>query len=355
MPDETPAAIQSEAAVVTRAFGEVNRNRLIQQFLGESDEEPWRAVYRLLLWVDKTTGLARCYESDKCQPGKPWHPRALRFHDWLTTAFGVPPMQLGEQLDWLFRRVAEDYARYMVQKYQRVLTRAAAQRAPFADRNFPVPGDDPEIVAIVREVLGSHLSSEPTHDEWLLLTSRIRDLVGLENKRKNIVGEGFEDVLAAVINRAAPAGALDVRPRRLLHTIPGFANRIEGAKPSKVDLAIVRAVDTKRTLVTVKWSTRADREEQFPSDYQKYLLARSQAVLQFDYVLITNEFDPARLKRACELSSGHSSMLTHVVHICPEALRAVYGEQPESTMREVLGYIETGRIISLDTWINSLL
>lgn len=342
-------------AVVNRAFGEVNRGRLIQQFLGAcTGNEHWKAVYQLLLWTDKTTGLARCYESDKCQPGKPWHPRALRFHDWLTEQFGCAPLALDLQIDWLFRKVADDYARFMVRRYKLLLARAATQREAYAGRDFPVPGDDPDIVELIREVLGSHLTGQPTAEQWRTLTTRIRELVGLENKRKNIVGEGFEDVLAAIVRRATPEGALQVHARRALQAIPGFENRIQGAKATKVDLVVIRASDARRIFVTAKWSTRADREGQFLVDYQQYLLARSQAVLPFDYVLVTNEFDPARLKRACELNSGHSALLTQVVHICPDALTAVYGDQPEATMREVLAYIKAGRIVGLDAWIAGL-
>ena len=348
-----PESTAGESAIIKRAFGEANRNRLIGQFLASSDDPPWIAVYKLLLWVDKTTGLARCYESDKCQPGKPWHPRALRFHDWLTTSFGLGPLTLGEELDWLFRHVSEDYAKFMVEQYKRLLARAVVQRQPYEGRDFPVPGDDPSIVAIIRDVLGSHLTGEPTHEQWRRLTTRIRDFIASENKRKNIVGEGFEDVLAAIVRRADSEGVLEVKPRRLLHAIPGFANQTEGAKKNKVDLAVVRPANGRRTLVTVKWSTRADREEQFTADFTKYLQARSQNV-PFDYVLVTNEFDPARLKRACELSAANNWMLTHVVHICPDALRAVYGDQPEATMLEVIQYIESGRIMSLDVWLASL-
>jgi hypothetical protein len=347
-----PAAL--EAPVVRAAFGAVNRNRLIDQFLSNSTDEPWKAVYKLILWADKTTGLAHCYESDKCQPGKNWHERALRFHDWLTTACGAAPLTLEDHIDWLFRRVADDYARFMVKQYTKRMARAAKQRAPYQGRDFPEPGDDPGIVAIIREVLGAHLVAEPTHEQWRLLTSRIRDFVSLENKRKNIVGEGFEDVLAAVIRRATPEGALKVHARRLLHDVPGFANRRQGDKPTKVDLAVVRGADNRRILVTVKWSTRADREEQFRADFAKYVQAESEN-RTFDYVLITNEFDPARLKRACELNAGNSHMLTNVVHICPDALRAVYGEQPEATMGEVVEHLDSGRILGLDAWIASLL
>ncbi len=340
--------------LVKAAFGAVNRNRLIQEFLSASADEPWKAVYKLILWIDKTTGLAHCYESDKTQPGKNWHVRSLRFHEWLATECGASPATVGACIDWLFRHVADDYARYMVSQYQRLLTRAAAQRAPFADSGFPEPGDDPGIVAIIRDVLGTHLTSEPSQEQWRQLTTRVRDLVSLENKRKNIVGEGFEDVLAAVIRRSDPKDALVAHARRPLHEVEGFANRRVGDKPTKVDLVIVRAADRRRILVTAKWSTRADREEQFKADFQKYLGAES-TNQTFDYVLVTNEFDPARLKRACDLNSGNSRMFASVVHIRPEAVRAVYGMQPELTMRQVVEYMDAGRIVGLDVWIESLL
>lgn len=166
-PNDDPAngntAIQ--APLIKAAFGAVNRNRLIDQFLSGSEDAPWKAVYKLILWVDKTTGLAHCYESDKCQPGKPWHVRALRFHDWLTTACDATPTTVGEQLDWLFRHVSDDYARFMVNRYRQLLVKAERQRAPYAARDFPEPGDDPGIVATIREILGPHLSSEPSHEQ----------------------------------------------------------------------------------------------------------------------------------------------------------------------------------------------
>ena len=128
---------------ITAPFGEVNRTRLISQFLASNSDEPWKAVYRLLLWTDKTTGLAHCYESDKCQPGKNWHQRNLRFHDWLANAIGSTPGDAGQDIDWLFRSVAEDHAHFMVEEYQKLLRRASQQRAPFNDRGFPEPRGRP--------------------------------------------------------------------------------------------------------------------------------------------------------------------------------------------------------------------
>lgn len=344
----------AEAPIVKAAFGATNRSRLIAQFLDGATDPPWMVVYKLILWTDKTTGLAHCYESDKCQPGKNWHVRSLRFHDWLSHALGSTPAAVGEQLDWLFRHVADDYARFIVKRYQQVVARARIQRGPFEGRGFPEPGDDPGIVAVIRDVLGSHLTGEPTQEQWRTLSTRIRDLIALENKRKNIVGEGFEDVLAAVIARADANAAVQASPRRWLHEVTGFANRRSNEKPVKVDLAIERPADKRRIMVTAKWSTRADREEQFKADYNKYVAAES-VNGTWDYVLVTNEFDPARLKRACELNAGSSRMLTNVVHISPDALRAVYGDKAEASMGEVIEYIDSGRIISLDDWLTELL
>lgn len=354
---EKPAAESRVANAVhggTAPFGAVNRQRLISQFLAESNESPWLRVYRLLLWTDKTTGLAHCYESDKCQPGKPWHPRSLRFHAWLADSLGTAPRNVAEGIDWLFRRTADDYARYMVQRYQSLLRRATQQRAQYIDRAFPEPGEDPAIVEIIRQVLGARLAGEPSPDEWRAMTQRIRELIAVENKRKNLVGEGFEDVLCAVTRDFDAGSALDVQARCLLATVPGFANTRVGDKPNKVDLAIVRRSDEHRTIVTAKWSIRADREKQFAAEFASYVTAKSD-IRPFDYVLLTNEFDPARLVRACEFSAGNSTMFSVVVHISPDALRAVYGNQPEVTMQRVIQFIDSGRILSVDSWLSRLM
>lgn len=101
---------------IAAPFGATNRQRHVGEYLASSTTAPWLAVYRLLLWADKTTGLAHCYESDKCQPGKAWHPRSLRFHAWLADSLGVSPREVAAGIDWLFRRTAEDYAHYMIEQ-----------------------------------------------------------------------------------------------------------------------------------------------------------------------------------------------------------------------------------------------
>jgi hypothetical protein len=154
--------VKASSIRITAPFGAVNRQRLISQFLAGFSDAPWLAVYRMLLWTDNTTGLAHCYESDKCQPGKPWHPRSLRFHAWLAKSLEVAPREVSGVIDWLFRRTAEDYAHYMVQAYQTLMRRAIQQRAAYADLGFPEPGDDPAIAWIIRDDLGRRLIGKPS-------------------------------------------------------------------------------------------------------------------------------------------------------------------------------------------------
>lgn len=341
-------------ALITRAFGAANRTRLLDEYLGRQaafdSSEAWKHVYRLLAWVDQSTGLAHCYESDKCQPGKAWYERNLAFHAWLADELTVSPAHLGGELDWLFRRATSDLAAEVVRSAAHLEARAERQRASYEGRSLPRPGEDPELVAIVKEALGRHLVSEPSPERWQLLVQKIRQYLSLENKRKNLVGEGFEDVLAAVICRSAQAEGLDVKARRLLHDIPGFHRSKQGEKPNKVDLAILRPNAGKRTLVTVKWSVRADREKQFVQEYTEYISAESDR-RPFEYVFVTNEFDPARLRRACEAVTGNAYMFAHVVHIQTRALRATYGAAGEESMRAVLGHIDSGRLIDLERWL----
>lgn len=343
---------------VKAAFGAENRSRLIDAYFAdrESEEinaaEAWKHVYRLLLWADQTTGLGHCYESDKSQPGKNWYARSLAFHDWVSTSFNVKPAELATEIDWLFLRAAKDLAAEVIRKAERINAAAARQRLPFAGRDFPEPGEDPELVFIVRDALGAHLVGEPTTEQWRSLVQRLRQYLALENKRKNLVGEGFEDVLAQVICRTCCIKPENVSTRRLLHELPGFAGARGTDKPNRVDLAVIRP--SVRTLVTAKWSVRADREKQFSAEFGEYVKAESDGK-PFDYVFVTNEFDPARLMRACEKLASNSHMFTHVVHISTEALRATYGPSPhEDSMRKVLDYVETGRLISLERWLVQL-
>jgi hypothetical protein len=339
------------------AFGAKNRNRLIDAYFSQlkrNDVRPrlaWAHVYRLLLWADQTTGLAHCYESDKSQPGKNWYARSLAFHDWVAKSLATTPVQVAEEIDWLFRSATADLARQVIRRAAKVTETAARQRQPYDGRDFPKPGEDPELISIVREVLGDHLREEPSPEQWQLLVQRIRQYLAVENKRKNLVGEGFEDVITHVVRRTSGVPALDVRTRVLLHDLPGFNREKSGQKPNKVDVAVLRP--GRRILVTAKWSVRADREKQFATDFGDYVAAESEGK-PFEYVFVTNEFDPARLMRACEKLAGNKPMFDRVVHINTDALRATYGDTDEVTMRRVLELMTEGRLVSIEQWIESL-
>jgi hypothetical protein len=351
----------SDSVAVKSAFGAINRAKLINSYFAEQIAEiptslAWTHVYRLLLWSDQTTGLAHCYESDKSQPGKRWYSRSLAFHDWLSTSLNVAPAELSKNIDWLFLRAAEDLATFVLQRAAKDMVKAEAQRLPYEGRGFPKPGEDPEFVVLVKKVLGSYFNSEPSSEVWNMLVQRVRQYLALDNKRKNLVGEGFEDVIAQVINRSCQREDMEVFTRRALHELPGFNRSRVGDKVNKVDVAVIRP--SGRTLVTAKWSVRADREKQFTTDFADYVTAESDRK-PFEYVFVTNEFDPARLMRACEQLSGNALMFKHVVHISTDALKATYGVSAGAindtdSMQRVLRHIEEGRLISLDRWLTML-
>jgi len=359
-PEVETSAIEEQRSV-DRAFGAENRNRLIDHYFDQlpsvdvTPADAWRHVYRLLLWSDPTTGLAHCYESDKSQPGKPWYLRSLAFHDWVCTKLGTEPGELGHEIDWLFIKACGDLANAMLRKEAYLAKAAAGQRAPYSGRGFPEPGADPELAAIIEDVLKPYLTRNPTEEDWRTVTQRVRQFLAVQNKRKNLVGEGFEDVLAQIVRRACGVPHGSVVTRSLLYEIPGFNRARQGMKENKVDLAIVRP--TMRTIVTAKWSVRADREKQFPTEYDEYINAESEGK-KFQYVFITNEFDPARLMRACENLHRNSPMFDHVVHINTDAIRAAYGDagatQSSGSWRRVLDHIGSGRLISLEQWLTNL-
>lgn len=345
---------EKEREAVERAFGAGNRARLLGRYLDAAQpvtpETAWLRVYELLLWIDRTTGLAHCYESDKCQPGRPWYGRSLAFHDWVSRAFGTGPAELGSGIDWLFRTAAADLAG---RTREQQMEAAKVQRQPYDDRGLPLPGEDPELVDIIRDVLGTQLSSEPTEDQWQLLAQRIHTYVGQENKRKNLLGEGFEDTLAAIIGRMPGGSQLTIAGRSLLGDIPGFNPQGDAEKQKRVDLALWTEQGEHRVLVTSKWSVRADREEQFGTDFDAYVRVNTGS--PFSHVLVTNEFDAARLKAACQRLAGNAYLFDAVVHVNPEGVLTAYGGSRRGAARDLPSLIGDGRLVSLEQWLSSLL
>lgn len=338
---------------VTRAFGETNRRNLLARYFQESGPvtpaNAWTHVYKLLLWIDRTTALAHCYESDKCKPGRPWYGRSLGFHAWVSQMLSVSADTLGEHIDLLFREAVKDLA---TQVFSPRSTAYERQRALYIGQNLPEPGQDPELITIVKEVLEPYFHSDPSEEAYRTLSNRIYAHVTQENKRKNLVGEGFEDVLGAIVQQCL-SKSLEVKNRVPLHDVPGFNRPRGNEKTRKVDLVLLEG-DLRR-LVSAKWSIRADREEQFQSDFEVYYALEARGV-SFEYSLITNEFDAARLKAACERRRQNALLFTDVVHINPAGVLAAYSavKGEGDSIEAVRQHVATGRLQSLESWLRAL-
>ncbi|MFI5350878.1 MAG: hypothetical protein ACHQ2Z_15120 [Elusimicrobiota bacterium] len=341
---------------IERAFGAESRRQMLFEYFAKAGEvtppNAWHHVYRLLLWIDRTTSLAHCYESDKAQPGRPWYARSLAFHDWVSTALGTTPTELGAHIDWLFRRGTERLATVIAKHQTARATLAASQRAPYDGRSFPEPGEDPGLEALINEELSDWLSQPPPPAVMHRFTQRIRAYLTQENKRKNLVGEGFEDVLAFLIERLPGASALKVSARPPLHDLPGFRPPPGTEKPRKVDVAVI-GPQHRRILVSAKWSVRADREEQFAVDFDAYARLDN-AGRDFDFVLVTNEFDAARLAAACERRRQNAALFTSVVHVNPKGPLAAYGSQRRRSAKNLAEHEASGRLMSLERWLANL-
>jgi hypothetical protein len=343
--------------LANRAFGADSRARMLEEYFAATEEvtpaNAWAHVYGLLLWIDPTTGLAHCYESDKAQPGRPWYERSLAFHDWVSSKLATAPATLGERIDWLFKRGTQLLAATIARQGEARDARVGKQREPYAGKGMPQPGEDPAMEMIVREELAPWLAQPPPPEGLRRLTRRIRTYLMQENKRKNLVGEGFEDVLASVIRRLPGAGALEVRTRSLLSQLPGFREPPTVEKEKRPDVAILGPGD-RRILVSAKWSVRADREEQFAADFEAYARLESWGK-DFSFVLVTNEFDAARIEAACERRRQNANLFSAVVHVNPEGVLAAYGSAGRGAALRVSGHRSRGRLISLEEWLASLL
>lgn len=361
----TPAVVPTQTQTEARfVFGEQNRIRLLTEYFSQAGPikpgSAWLHVYRLLLWIDRTTGLAHCYESDKCQPGRPWYARSLAFHVWVSEELGVRPDELDEHIDYLFRNVTSELAQASIARQAEMRSAAISQRRPYEGLDLPEPGEDSVLESIVTQLLEPYLSQAPSRSTLRSLTEEVQAHLRLENKRKNLLGEGFEDTVATILRlspNVAQSYYIHVRPR--LDALPEFRPAINGSKTRQVDVALVHRVSGRRKMISCKWSVRSDREEQFVSDFQDYTeLDRS--VSGFDYVLVTNEFDPARLAAACEVQRQGRPLFTTVVHVNPEGPRVAQSAFTSQSGKRATGgsrmnqHIDSRRLCSLDAWIQEI-
>jgi hypothetical protein len=335
-------------------FSHPNRVALIDRYFDGRKVKPkdaWKDIYRLLLWCDPTTGLAHCYESDKSQPGRPWYARTLAFHNWLGEQLDLSNDALPDALDWMFRQVIEQVASEEAGRRE-VLTAKADEQRSLYDLTMPQPGDDPELRSLIEPLLPDNPTEWPKEEVVRDVLQKVRTHIGSENKRKNLLGRGFEDVLAGVIGRLDEGAPASFGAQVAIEEIPGFRSPRTGDKSEKVDLWVSPS-SGRRVLVSAKWSVRADREKQMRGDFLTYVAANSLRE-PFEFAWVTNEFDPARLVANATNTESNRYLLDEVVHVCPEALAIVHElgqDRLPDTRARLRDLLKEGRIISLADWL----
>lgn len=209
-------------------FGEESRAFILERYFEKHPDvtagDAWEHVYRLLLWVDPTTSLAHCYESDKSQPGRHWYGRSLAFHKFVAERLGVAPGELHRDIDFMFRWATRIMAVAMLKEQERRDRRAEVKRAPFGEE-MPRPGENPELAAEVESILTQHFGAVPSTAVVSRILRIVTAAIAQENKRKNLVGEGFEDTLAEVIRRVDGGGPT----RRVSAGVPPRSARLPHA------------------------------------------------------------------------------------------------------------------------------
>jgi hypothetical protein len=180
---------------------------LLKQHLAEFDsvttESAWKFVYEELLWIDGSTGLAHLYESDKAQPGRPWHDRTALFTDLLCEHFdNISRNQLKERIDRLFRACLQK-AVELQQDTSLQIESADDLDETLRTLKFPPhssSGRDAEQytpdISLVTEfatLLMHHAKMSQSQAELFAhdLVSRSRYYFTVERKRQNVLGEGL--------------------------------------------------------------------------------------------------------------------------------------------------------------------
>ena len=331
MPQDTP-------------FGKATRMRVLQQYFAQAgdvnSENAWEHVYRCLLWMNHGAGLAHVYDSNHMQPGGVFHSRAVRFTELLCRHWKITKKELPDQIDVLFKGCVSE------------LKQRNAEISPVIDAQM-----DSELVLAIEAELFAEGITEP---RALAVARKIEglsnDFFTIGNKRKNALGEGFEDLLLILLQRVSRIPADKLKLRTPVSQMPGFRRappRQKGEKRKREprpDIAIVENNIT-HVITTAKWSMRQDRETQFQSEYSSLQTNKVQST-ELTYALITNEFDIARLKNvASAMPGGAGGYIFHTIyHVCLPLLRETHGERFE----DIEPWVGTGKLKSLSDFLTEM-
>jgi hypothetical protein len=309
-----------------------------------SDENAWEHVYRCLLWMNEGARLAHIYDSNHMQKAGGFHLRAVRFTEKLCSIWNINRRELGGVIDILFKGCLEELSR---QKKN-----SGPEDDDFLDSELET-GLTIEIQNILKK---GGMSDRDSKLSALIIEAKCRDYLALNNKRSNALGEGFEDLLEILLQKVANIPSEQIHTRTPVSKLPGFmkiAYREKGQRsvrePSP-DIAITEQQVT-RVITTAKWSIRQDRETQFQSEFHSFQSNKVQST-ELQYVLITNEFDLARLGNVCRaIPTGVGGYVFHeIFHISIPMLRHVHGDR----FSDIAGFVQTGKLRSLSDYLKKM-
>ncbi len=344
------------------AFGQRTRQRVLDEYLQTAGTitapNAWEHVYHTLLWMDERTQLAHIYDANHMQRGGNFYARAVRFTDLLCQHFGVSRAKLGDHVDYLFRGCIRE----LLERENASPEAGAATAADLAEQEeTEAAGVDLDESAFLADITALLQDAGLTPDQAAALgreiDQRARTFFTLGNKRQNVLGEGFEDLLTTLLQRVANVPATRIRIRTNVADLPGFrkAAPVPGLRGRterlpKPDIAIIDEAHT-CAIVTAKWSMRQDRETQFTREYSAYSRMKLQTQ-DIDFFLLTNEFDVARLDNVARAQPGNvGGYLFHTIyHVNADLLRETQGNQ----IGPVGGWIQAGKIASLEDFLTHM-
>ena len=328
-----------DMAAADSPFGQATRMRVLNEYFASAGpvtvDNAWEHVYRCLLWMNLGAGLVHIYDSNHMQPGGVFYDRAKRFTELLCAEWGVERKELPPRLDVLFKGCVGELNR---------------QQTP-PDEAID-PETESELISAVEMILQSEGITEPR------ALSAARKIEGLSRtfftigqKRKNALGEGFEDLLMILLKRACLIPESKLKLRTPVSQMPGFRRASAGQKRQREphpDIAVVEDDNITHVIATAKWSMRQDRETQFQSEYSSFQRNKVQST-ELQYVLITNEFDIARLKNVARaIPTGDGGYIFHTIyHVSLPLLRKTHGAR----FAELEPWVGTDKLKSLSDFL----
>ncbi len=339
-------------------FGKESRVKILKQHFAASKvtaRTAWQFIYRELLWIDGSTGLAHLYESDKAQRGRSkWFERTMRFTDLLCEGFGgITPEELKSQIDRLFRACLQELIEIKAKARgaSKLPVELSDEEPTTADEEPADYVPDKELVEEFAALLVQRAGMPDVEAHSLArdLVAKARYFFTVERKRQNVLGEGFEDLLQLLVLHVARVPSQRVIIRKRADTLPGFQGTTTRGRIEAPDMAILSRTRTD-LLASIKWSLRHDRQKQLSDELDCYADLLSQKGFP-RYILVTNEYDPGRLINADRLAR-RGQKVNCIYHINLDLLLKVLADHPK--VEDLKSLIKSGRLRSLDGFLRDL-